>query len=177
MLKLVAIGLAALAAAFVVVVSLQPAELRVARSTTVSAPPAAVFAQLNDLHAFNQWSPFAKRDPATKQTFDGPAAGTGASMAWAGNSDVGEGRMTITESRPNEIVGYHLEFLKPFKNTAEANIALRPDGDRTTVTWSMVAPSNFVAKAMHLFLDMDKMVGGDFEKGLADLKSIAERKA
>ena len=143
MLKLVAVGFAALAAVFVVVVSLQPAELRVARSTTVSAPPAAAFAQLNDLHAFNQWSPFAKRDPG----------------------------------RPNEIVGYHLEFLKPFKNTAEANIALRPDRDRTTVTWSMVAPNNFVAKAMHLFLDMDKMVGGDFEKGLADLKSIAERKA
>jgi uncharacterized protein YndB with AHSA1/START domain len=177
MLKLVAIGLAALAAAFVVVVSLQPAELRVARSTTVSAPPAVVFAQLNDLHAFNQWSPFAKRDPATKQTFGGPPTGQGASMAWAGNAEVGEGRMTITESRPNEIVRYRLEFLKPFENTAEANIALRPDGDRTTVTWGMVAPNNFIAKAMHLFLDMDEMVGGDFEKGLADLKSIAERKA
>ena len=177
MLKLVAIGLAALAAAFVIVVGLQPAELRVARSATVSAPPTVVFAQLNDLHAFNQWSPFAKRDPATKQTFDGPASGQGASMAWAGNAEVGEGRMTITDSRPNEIVRYHLEFLKPFENTAEANIALRPDGDRTTVTWSMVAPNNFIAKAMHLFLDMDEMVGGDFEKGLADLKSIAERKA
>jgi hypothetical protein len=98
-------------------------------------------------------------------------------MAWAGNADVGEGRMTITESRPNDIVRYRLEFLKPFENTAEANIALRPDGDRTTVTWSMIGPNNFIAKAMHLFLDMDGMVGGEFEKGLADLKSIAERKA
>ena len=177
MLKYVVIGLAALAAAFVAVVSLQPAEFRIARSTTMVAPPAVVFAQLNDLHAFNQWSPFAKRDPATKQTFAGPATGEGASMAWAGNAEVGEGRMTISESRPNEMVRYHLEFLKPFENTAEANIALRPDGDRTTVTWSMVAPNDFIAKAMHLFLDMDAMVGGDFEKGLADLKSIAERQA
>jgi hypothetical protein len=109
-----------------------------------------------------------------KQTYSGPPAGVGAMTSWAGNHEVGEGRMTITESRPGELVRIKLEFLKPFAATNMAEFSFTPQADRTAVTWSMTGQNNFLAKAVHLFLDVDKMVGSDFEQGLAAMKRLVE---
>ena len=176
MLKTILIAIGVLIVGFVVAVSLQPNEFRVARSTTVAAPPAVLFAQVNDLHAFQTWSPFAKRDPAARTTFEGPPAGTGSAMSWA-SDEIGAGRMTITESRPNEHIRFRLDFKEPFEATNTADFTFTPQPGSTTVTWSMVGQNNFVGKALQLFMDMDEMIGGDFEKGLADLKAIAESAA
>jgi len=174
MLKKILIALAVIVIVFVAVVALQPSEFRVARTATISAPAPAVFAQVNDFHNWNAWSPWAKLDPAMKQTYEGAPAGTGAISTWTGNKDVGEGRMTITESRPSELVRIKLEFVKPFRATNTAEFTFKPEGDQTIVTWSMAGKNNIMAKAFGLFMNMDKMVGGDFEKGLARMKSVVE---
>jgi len=159
---------------FAVIVARQPGDFRVVRSATISASPSAVFAQVNDFHNWQAWSPWAKRDPAMKQTYEGAPAGTGAIYTWAGNSDVGAGRMTITRSDPSKLITIKLEFLKPFVATNTAEFAFVPQGNQTYVTWSMSGTKVFIMKAFGLFMNMDKAVGGDFEKGLASLKSIAE---
>jgi hypothetical protein len=158
-------------------IAMQPAEFRIARSIHVAAPPAGLFAQVNDLHAFQVWNPYAKKDPAMKQTYEGPPAGVGAAYAWAGNQDVGTGRMTIVESRPNDLVRMKLEFLAPFRATNVAEFTFEPEGEGTVVTWSMSGTNDLMGKAIGLVMDMDEMVGGDFEKGLADLKALAEGRA
>ena len=168
------IALVAIIAIFAVFVSMQPAEFRIARSTTISAPPAALFARVNDLHAFQEWNPYAKKDPAMKQSWEGPTAGPGAIYRWSGNAEIGEGSMKILESRPNELVRLELAFLKPFQATNTVDFTFVPAGEQTTVTWSMTGTNGFMAKAASLLMDMDKMVGGDFEKGLADMKALAE---
>lgn len=160
-----------------VIVALQPSEFRIERSATIAAPPPAVFAQVNDFHNWEAWSPWAKLDPAAKNSFEGAPAGQGAVFAWAGNSKVGEGRMTITDSRPSELVRIKLEFLKPFAATNTAEFTFKPAGDRTTVTWSMFGHNNFVSRAVFLFVNMDKALGSEFEKGLASMKSAAEASA
>jgi hypothetical protein len=157
-----------------VIVLLQPSEFRVTRSANVAAPSAAVFAQVNDFHNWEAWSPWAKLDPACKNSFDGPSAGTGAGFGWSGNNKVGQGHMTITESRPPELIRIKLEFLRPFKCTNAAEFTFKPEGNQTAVTWSMSGNKNFFAKAFGLIMNMDKMVGGDFEKGLAQMKSVVE---
>jgi uncharacterized protein YndB with AHSA1/START domain len=174
MLKKTLIALAVIVVMFVAVVAMQPSEFRVARKTTIAAPVPAVFAQVNDFRKWPAWSPYDKLDPAMKKTYQSPPAGTGASYSWVGNSDAGEGRATIIESRPNELVRIKLDFVKPFEGTAFAAFAFKPEGDRTVVEWSLTGNNNFGAKAVHLFMDMDKMVGGQFEEGLADLKSVVE---
>ena len=146
MLVKILIGLVVLVGLLVVVVAVQPAEFRITRSATVSAPPSALFAQVNDFHRWEAWSPWAKLDPAARNTFEGAPAGTGAVFAWAGNRKVGEGRMTIVESRPNELVRIKLEFLKPFAATNTAEFTFKPAGDRTQVTWSMFGRNNFVGR-------------------------------
>jgi len=160
-----------------VIVAMQPAEFRIERSTTIAAPAPVVFAQVNDFHKWDAWSPWAKLDPDVKNSYQGTPAGPGAMLAWAGNSKVGEGRMTITESRPNELIRIKLEFVRPFAATNTAQFAFKPDGDRTAVTWSMFGHNNFVSRAVFLFVDMDKALGGEFEKGLAGMKSVAEASA
>jgi hypothetical protein len=167
-------GVAIAVVIFAVFVAIQPADFRITRTGTITAPPADVFAQVNDLHNWEAWSPWAKRDPAMKQNYEGPGSGTGASYSWSGNKDVGEGRMTITESRPSELVRIRLEFLKPFKATNTSEFTFKPDGQQTLVTWSMSGQRNFMMKAFGLFMNFDKMVGGDFEKGLASMKSVTE---
>lgn len=174
MFKKILIALVAIVVVFAVVVALQPSEFRVVRSATISAPAPAVFAQVNDFHNWESWSPWAKLDPAAKFTFEGPSAGTGAVFRWAGNEEVGEGSMTITESRPSDLIRINLEFLKPFAATSTAEFTFKPEGDRTAVTWSMAGTNNFVAKAVCLFMNMDETVGGDFEQGLAQMKSVVE---
>jgi hypothetical protein len=174
MIKKILIGLVVVIAILVVVVLLQPATYQVERSTTINAPAPVVFAQVNDFHNWNNWSPWAKLDPAMKQTFGGAPAGTGATYAWTGNKEVGEGRMTITDSHPSDLVKIKLEFLKPFAATSNTDFTFTPQGNQTLVKWKMVGDNNFVAKAFHLVMNMDKMIGGDFEKGLAQMKAVAE---
>jgi len=174
MIKKILIVLIVILVVFVVIVAMQPAAYRITRTATMSVPPADVFAQVNDLHKFQDWSPWAKLDPGLKQTYDGASAGTGAIYSWEGNKKVGAGRMTITDSRTNELVSMKLEFLKPFASVATTDFAFKPEGNQTSVTWSMAGENNFMAKAFCLFMNMDKMVGGDFERGLAQLKSLVE---
>ena len=165
------VALAALAA----VVATRPSEYRVARATTIAAPPAAVFAQINDFHKWEAWNPWGKMDPGMKQSYEGEPVGVGAVYRWSGNNEVGEGRMTIVESRPNEQVKVQLEFYKPFAATSLATFTLIPQGtNQTLVTWSMEGQNTFIAKAVHMVMNMDKMVGGQFEKGLAAMKTAAE---
>ena len=176
MLKKIFLALIALMVVFAVVVTLQPASYRIFRSVKIAAPPATVFAQVNDFHKWDAWSPWAKLDPAMKTTFEGPDAGTGAIYKWVGNKDVGEGQMTLLESKPNELVRIKLDFLKPFADTSTTEFTFQPDGDQTNVNWSMSGNRNFVSKAVCLFMNLDKLIGGDFEKGLAKLKADAEAK-
>jgi hypothetical protein len=157
-----------------VIVALLPSAFRVSRTATISAPAPAVFVQVNDFHKWDAWSPWAKIDPAMKQTYEGAPAGTGAIYSWNGNNNVGAGRMTLTESRPNERIQIKLEFQRPFKATNAAEFTFKEQGSQTAVTWSMTGNKNFMMKAFGLFMNMDKMIGGEFEKGLATMKSIVE---
>jgi Polyketide cyclase / dehydrase and lipid transport len=168
------IALTAILLAAVVVVGTRPSEFRIARTTTIASPSSAVFAQVNDFRKWDAWNPWARIDPAMKQSYEGAPAGVGAVYAWFGNSQVGEGRMTITESRPSDLIKIRMEFLKPFAATSIAVFTFKPDGDRTIVTWSMEGRNNFIAKAIHLVMNMDRMIGGQFEKGLAEMKSVVE---
>ena len=165
------------AVVFIVVVALQPANFRIARSTTIGASADVVFAQVNDFHKWDAWSPWAKLDTAMKTTFSGPDAGKDASYAWKGNKQVGEGRMTILESKPGELVRIKLEFLKPFQATNTAEFTFKPEGGKTTVTWAMTGTNNFMFKAVNLIMNMDKVLGGQFEQGLAQMKVAAEAAA
>jgi hypothetical protein len=175
--KLILLCLVAIVAIFLVVVAVQPPEYRVVRDSVVAAPAAVVFEQINDLHKWEGWSPWAKLDPAVKNTFEGPPVGTGAVFAWAGNSKVGEGRMTITDSRPHDLIKIKLDFIKPFASTADTEFTFKAEGDKTLVSWSMAGQKNFLSKAFCLFMNMDKMIGGDFERGFANLKSVLETPA
>ena len=181
MLLKILLGVAAAGALVVVVlaliVAMQPSEFRIERSAVIAAPAPAVFAQVDDFHNWEAWSPWAKLDPAAKNSFEGAPSGKGAAFSWAGNNKVGEGRMTITERRPNELIRIKLEFLKPFDATNTAEFTFRPEGERTAVTWSMYGHNNFISRAVFLFVNMDKALGGEFEKGLASMKSAAEASA
>jgi len=174
MLKKVLLALAGLVAVGAAIVAAQPSEYRVTRTATMAATPATVFAQVNDLRSWKAWSPWARRDPAMRETFEGPPAGAGAVFRWAGNREVGEGSLTITESRPAELVRIRLDFLEPFAGTSAAEFTFRAEGSGTVVTWSMAGEKNFMAKAIHLVMNMDRMIGGDFDEGLARMKAVAE---
>jgi hypothetical protein len=174
MFKKILIVIGVIIVVFVIIVALQPAEYRVARTATIAAPAEVVFGQVNELKKWDAWSPWVKIDPAMKQTYEGPASGKGAISRWVGNSQVGEGSMTITESRPNELIRFDLEFIKPMAGTSTSEFTFKPEGNQTSVSWSMSGRNNFIAKAMCLFMNMDKMVGGQFETGLAQMKSISE---
>jgi hypothetical protein len=160
-----------------IAIAMQPSAFSVSRSAKFAAPPATVFPLINDFHNWSSWSPWEKLDPELKRTYSGAQAGTGAQYSWLGNKQVGEGRMTITESRPNDLVLINLEFLKPFKATNTTEFTLKPDGNQTLVTWTMSGTKNFFFKAFGLFTSMDKMVGGDFERGLANMKAVVEAPA
>ena len=159
----------------VVFIASRPSQFTVTRSATMSAPPSAIYPLVNDFHEWTKWSPWEHRDPNLKRTYEGPAAGTGAVYKWLGDRNVGEGMMRITESRPGELIRIHLEFIKPFKAINTTEFAFQPNGGQTNVVWTMNGNNNFLAKTMSLFMNMDKMIGGDFEKGLADMKAVAEK--
>ena len=172
-------GLSVVVAGLAAVIALQPSTYRVVRSATVSAAPAEVFPHVDDFHRWKEWSPWAKLDPAVKETFEGPASGTGAVFRWTGDKKVGEGNMTILESTPASRVRIRLEFIKPFPSVADTSFDFAPaaGGSGTAVTWTMSGESGFVSKAFCLFMGgMDKAIGPDFERGLAAMKAVAEAK-
>ena len=171
MLRWILIGLAAVVAGFLVVVALQPSEFHVERTAKVAAPAPEVFEQVNDFHKWEAWSPWAKLDPDAKMTFEGPPSGTGTIMAWSGNEKVGEGKMTLTESRPNEFVKVKVEMVKPMEGSSTSEFAFKPDGDQTSVTWSMSAHHNFLQKAMCLIMNGKKMMTEAMEEGLGNMSS------
>jgi hypothetical protein len=168
--------LAAILIALLIAVVRQPSGFRVERTATI-AVHRRPWSKESTIFAWEAWSPWAKLDPVARNSFGEKSAGTGAVFAWSGNSKVGEGRMTINESRPNELIEIRLEFTRPFNATNTAAFTFKPDGNKTSVTWSMAGRNNLVAKAIGLFLNCDKMVGGQFEKGLANLKQLSERTA
>jgi uncharacterized protein YndB with AHSA1/START domain len=160
-----------------VIAAFRPADFRYVRATTINARPETVFGQINDLRRFQDWSPWAKLDPTMTLTFEGPASGPGCVSAWDGNNKVGAGRMTITESTPAELVRMRLEFLRPFKATNTVEFILRPAaGGGTRIEWAMTGRNNLALKILGLFMNMDQAIGRDFEKGLAQLKALAEAK-
>ncbi len=177
MLKRILLGLIVVVAAFCAYVALLPSTFRIERSTILVAPQAAAFAEVNDLHKWQAWSPWAKLDPNAKATFEGPDAGEGAIFHWHGNAEVGKGTMTIVESKPDEHVRMRLDFAEPWPATSTSEFTFKADGPRTIVTWAMFGEQGFLEKAVCVFMNLDKMVGGQFEKGLANLKQIVESKS
>lgn len=177
MLKKILIGLIATFGSLLALVVLQPSEYRVTRKLTMAAPAPEIFAQINDFHRWEAWSPWAKRDPAAKATFDGPSEGKGAIFSWSGNSQVGEGKMTLTESRPSDLIRTRTDFVKPFVGTSFTEFTLVPEGNGTTVTWMLFGQNDFIGKAMCLVVSMDKVLGGEMEKGLAGIKALVEAPA
>jgi polyketide cyclase/dehydrase/lipid transport protein len=174
MWQIILIAAVMIVALFVIIVATRPSDFRYTRTGRMNAPVDVVFANVNDFHKWEAWSPWAKMDPNCKNTYSGPESGPGASMAWAGNNKVGEGRMTITDNRPNEVIHIKLEFLKPFKATNTAEFTFKTEGTQTQVTWSMYGKCNFMSKAMGLIMNCEKMIGRDFEKGLANLDSASK---
>jgi uncharacterized protein YndB with AHSA1/START domain len=166
--------LVAIVAVIVGLALLQPASFSVSRAAVIHAPPEKVFGYLEDFHQWPAWSPWERLDPAMRRTFAGPQRGPGATYGWTGNDDVGEGRMEIVDSKPPTDLRIRLDFIKPFESHCETRFALRPRPDGTEVTWTMSGPSPFITRLIGVFVGMDRMVGPDFERGLAQLKAAAE---
>jgi uncharacterized protein YndB with AHSA1/START domain len=175
--KKVLIGLAVLVLAFLGFVASRPADFRIERQISVAAPAGTVFPLVADFHRWAEWSPWEKLDPQMKRTLSGSPAGTGAAYHWVGNDQVGEGQMTITEASAASRIVIKLEFLKPFPSTSTTTFTFETAGKDTRVVWTMTGTNDFMGKAFCVFMDMDKMVGGDFERGLGALKRLAEAEA
>lgn len=174
MLKKILIGLGALVVVLAVIVSMQPAEFSVERSAAIQAPSSLVYAYIASPRAHEQWSPFMKMDPVNqKNTYTGPQSGVGAVCSWEGG-DAGAGRLTIVGAKPNEQLDMRLEMTEPMQADNRVTFTLAPAGGATTVTWRIEGENSFVSKAAGMVMDMDEMVGGEFEKGLAALKTLAE---
>lgn len=176
-LAAVAAAVATMLVLFSIVVAMQPSEFRITRSATMNAAPGSVFPHVNNFHNWEAWSPWAKLDPNAASMFEGPESGEGAKFSWSGNDEVGAGTQTIVESKPDERIHIRLDFEKPMKDTSDTEFTFKPQDDQTTVTWTMWGKKNFFSKAFCMFMDMDKMVGGQFEKGLVSLKTIVEKPA
>ena len=176
MIARILILLAVAIVAIIIIIAMRPPTFRVERSATINAPPAAVFAEVNNLHNWEAWSPWAKLDPNAKNTYSGPAEGVGADFAWDGNKNVGAGRMTITQSKPVELIAIDLQFYRPFAATNRTEFTFTPEGSGTRVTWAMSGRNGFLGKAVGLVVDCDKMCGQMFEKGLRQLNTACEAK-
>jgi len=175
MVKIFGIIVIVFVAGVLILAAFRPDTFRVQREASIKAPPEKVFALINDFDRWGAWSPWEKKDPAMKRTFGTAKSGKGATYAWEGNKDVGQGRMEIAESVPSSKVVLNLDFVKPFEAHNLVVFTLEPKGDTTNVTWAMQGDSPYVAKIIQLFVSMDKMVGKDFEAGLANLKAAAEQ--
>lgn len=174
MVKRIALGILVLLGAVLVVAATKPDTFRVQRTISVHASPQQIQALVEDFHAWRAWSPYEKLDPAMTRTLSGASKGKGAVYTWSGDGKAGAGRMQILESSP-QLVKIRLDFTKPMEGHNIAEFHFEPDGDVTNVTWSMHGPNPYYAKVASLVFNIDKMVGGDFETGLASLKTIAEK--
>ncbi len=178
MLEIIAIIAVVLVIAIAVVLGLairKPDVLRVTRAIPVNAPPEKIFPAISDFHQWGTWSPYEHKDPAMKRTFSGAENGKGAIYAWDGNNNVGSGRMEILEaSAPSKIV-IKLDFFKPFEGHNTAEFTMLPQGDATNLVWVMYGPAPLMSKVMQVFMNMDNMIGKDFEVGLANLKKLTEK--
>ncbi|MEO4049193.1 SRPBCC family protein [Pseudomonas sp. CAU 1711] len=163
-----------LIAALAAFIATRPDQFRVERAALIQAPAAEVFARVNDFHQWPHWSPWARRDPAMRVDYEGAEQGVGATQRWAGNKEVGKGSATIVESQAGERLRIQLEFVEPFRASNLAEFQFHPEAGGTRVVWSMEGRNGFIGKAMGLIFNMDKMVGGDFEQGLASLKALVE---
>jgi carbon monoxide dehydrogenase subunit G len=175
LLKTILLVLILLVVAILAYAATRPGTLHVQRTASIKAPPEKIFPLINDFHSWSAWSPYEKRDPAMKRTYGGAPKGNGAVYEWEGNSNVGQGRMEITNATPSSNVTIKLDFLKPLEGHDIAVFALEPKGETTDVTWSMDGPNPYIGKVIGIFLNMDDMVGSDFAAGLANLKNIAEK--
>ncbi len=176
-MKKVLVAVVVILVALVAFIASRPSQYHVERSATIEAPPDSVYARIVDFHHWNDWSPWAKLDPAMKTDYSGPDNGVGSVYHWVGDKRVGEGRMTVTEGTPGQHVRIKLEFIKPFASVADCSFDMAAQGTGTRVTWNMDGGLGFIEKGMCLMKSMDQMIGGDFEKGLAQLKTVAEATA
>jgi carbon monoxide dehydrogenase subunit G len=175
MLKIIAIIVAVLIAGVLALAATKPDTFRVWRSASIKAPPEKIFTLIDDFRRWGAWSPWEAKDPAMKRTFGSATSGNGAVYAWEGNKDVGQGRMQIIDSSPPSKLTIKLDFLKPFEAHNVVEFTLQPQGEATNVIWAMQGDTPYFAKIIHVFIDMDSMVGKDFESGLAKLKAVAEK--
>jgi carbon monoxide dehydrogenase subunit G len=173
-LKIIAVIVVLAVVVVLVLAARKPDHFRVQRSASIDAPPEQIFPLINDFHRWSAWSPYEHKDPDMKRTFSGAGSGRGSIYEWTGNSNVGSGRMEIVESSAPSKVTIQLDFLKPFEAHNIATFTMAAAGGATNVTWVMDGPTPFIGKVMHVFLNMDRMVGTDFEAGLANLKTAAE---
>jgi len=178
MLKIIGIIVVILIVAVVALLAYaatKPDTFTVKRSASIKAPPEKIFPLINDYRNWPQWSPYETRDPQMKRTFSGAAEGKGAKYACEGNRNVGSGNMEIIDTVPPNKVIIKLDFIAPFEAHNVAEFTLAPQGQETNVTWEMRGPVPFMAKIMHVIMDMDKMIGTDFATGLAGMKTAAEK--
>jgi len=170
----IAVAVFVLIVALILFISTRPAVFRVERSAQISAPGDVVFSIINDLHQWHRWSPWEKLDPNMQKTFEGPTTGPGSSHAWKGNKKVGSGRNTILDSKSPEFISMKLEMFAPFACTNQVTFRLAPVDGGTKVTWIMEGRNNFMAKGFSCIMNMDKMIGKDFEEGLANLNTVTQ---
>jgi uncharacterized protein YndB with AHSA1/START domain len=174
-ITIIAIVLALLIAGFLILASMRPNTFRVQRSIDINAPPEKIYPLINDYKHWASWSPYEKVDPAMRRTFSGAPSGKGAVYEWDGNKNIGRGRMEIIDATPPSKIDIKLDFFSPFEAHNIAEFTMQPKGNATNVTWAMHGPVPFMAKIMHMIFSMDRMVGGQFAEGLANMKAVAER--
>jgi carbon monoxide dehydrogenase subunit G len=172
--KIIAVVIVVLIAGVLLFAATGPDSFRFHRTASIKAPPEQIFPFINDLHCFNTWNPYEKKDPGMKGSYSGPGAGQGAAYAFAGNKDVGKGSIEITESSSPNKVSMRLTMIEPFEARNHVEFTLEPKGETTAVTWAIEGPVPYLMKIVHLFFNMDRMVGRDFEAGLASLKAAVE---
>jgi len=171
----IAVILAVIIAAILILAATKPATLRVQRAVSINAPPERIFSLISDFHQWLSWSPYEQKDPAMKRTYSGAERGSGAVYAWDGDKNVGSGRMEILETSAPQKIVIKLDFFTPFEGHNTAEFTMLPQGDGTHVTWLMHGPANFMSRLIQVFINLDKMIGKDFEAGLANLKTITEK--
>ncbi|MTV16667.1 polyketide cyclase [Bradyrhizobium elkanii] len=174
-IAVIAIVLVVAIAVILVLAATKPGTFRVTRATSINAPAERIFPLIDDFHQWTAWSPYENRDPAMKRIYGGAGRGQGAVYAWDGNKNVGAGRMEILQSSAPSKVVIKLDFIKPFEGHNTAEFTMLPQGDATSVTWTMYGPAVFMSKVMQVFMNLDHMIGKDFEAGLANLKKLTEK--
>jgi len=174
-IAIIAVVLAIAIAVVLILAATKPNTLRVQRATSIRAPADKIFPLINDFHQWRGWSPYENKDPAMQRTYEGPESGKGAVYAWDGNKNVGSGRMEILEASVPSQITIKLDFFKPFEGHNTAEFTMLPQGDVTNLTWTMSGPAVFMSKLIQVFMNLDHMIGRDFEVGLANLKKLAEK--